>query len=197
MISDRVRTRTGAVAPCNHCVCTAKTRSAMWVLRRSLRACGASATISLALVFSSIPAQFLFHFSSPVFAGLKFDESASSSTVQSCFVCERVHPHRHNASLRKLALSFNAISVSMPFSIDMELVLCQMRNTAVMHIDAGHLYFSVYAFDDTDAARIADALRCEHGFVGFPCACLWIFASLRFHRLRSPSRSGVFLCVGT
>ncbi len=71
-----------------------------------------------------------------------------------------MNPHRHNATLRLLDLHDNFISASVRKSVQLELVLCRMRNAAVTHIiDA-----SGKRFDGVDASRIADALRCEYGF---------------------------------
>jgi hypothetical protein len=55
-------------------------------------------------------------------------------------------------------LSGNPISASVLKSVELEFVLCRMRNAAVTDIDAGDK-----GFDDADASRIADALRCAYG----------------------------------
>lgn len=59
--------------------------------------------------------------------------------------------------LRHLELSGNPMSASARKSIELELVLCQLRNAAVTDI-------ACRGFDDGDASRIADALRCAFGF---------------------------------
>ncbi len=76
-----------------------------------------------------------------------------------CNGVESVKPHRHNAALRELDLSGNSMSASARKSVELELVLCQMRNAAVTTIHA-----SDKGFDDADASRIAHALRCACGF---------------------------------
>jgi hypothetical protein len=65
------------------------------------------------------------------------------------------HPHSRTSSLQRLSLRGNPISAPVLKSVYCELVLCQMRNTQVTEIDAYNK-----GFDDSDAARIAEALRC-------------------------------------
>ncbi len=74
-------------------------------------------------------------------------------------VCVCVCSCRLNAALRELDLSGNPLSNSARKSVQLELVLRRMRKAAFMRIDAFH-----GGFDDADASRIADALRCAFGF---------------------------------
>ncbi len=78
------------------------------------------------------------------------------------FVCRR-----HNSTLTKLHIYQDIFSIFYSFSVcisfhvgkfvQLELVLCLLRNVHVTQIDA-----SLKRFDDADATRIAEALRCEH-----------------------------------
>ena len=63
---------------------------------------------------------------------------------------------RHNSTLGELYISDNPISAPVCKSVELELVLCRLRNAQVTEIEA-----SGYGFDDADATRIAEALRCE------------------------------------
>ena len=69
-----------------------------------------------------------------------------------------MHPHRFEFPSRGLDLSGNSISATALKCLELEFVLCRMRNAAVTDIDA-----SGKGFDDADASRIADALRCAYG----------------------------------
>ncbi len=92
-----------------------------------------------------------------VFCGVSLVLLASS------FLCFAIQGHsiRHNSTLRNLDLSNNPISAPVRKSVYLEVVLCQLRNVQVTRIDA-----SYREFDDADATRIAEALRCE-----FMCMC--------------------------
>jgi hypothetical protein len=66
------------------------------------------------------------------------------------------HCLRHNSTLQILSMFDNPISAPVRKSLESELVLCQLRNAHVTKIDAPNK-----GFDDADAIRIAEALRCE------------------------------------
>ena len=68
-----------------------------------------------------------------------------------------VQLRRHNSSLQNCVLYGNSVSEHVLNSVKLELVLCQLRNARVTEIHA-----SDNGFDDADATRIAEALRCEH-----------------------------------
>ncbi len=63
---------------------------------------------------------------------------------------------RHNSTLRNIGISDMAITLPILKSVKLEVVLCQLRNAHVTQIDA-----SRKGFDDADATRIAEALRCD------------------------------------
>ncbi len=65
-------------------------------------------------------------------------------------------PFRHNSTLQVLSMFDNPISAPALKSLELELVLCQLRNARVTTIDAANK-----GFDDADATRIAEALRCD------------------------------------
>lgn len=75
-----------------------------------------------------------------------------------CVCTSRSDHHRHNSTLHTLHFSSNPISVLVRKSVELELVLCRLRNAQVtqMKIDALDA-----VFDDADVARIAEALRCK------------------------------------
>ncbi len=64
---------------------------------------------------------------------------------------------RHNSTLRNLGILYD-MAVTLPIlkSLKLEVVLCQLRNAHVTKIEA-----SDKGFDDGDASRIAEALRCD------------------------------------
>ena len=64
------------------------------------------------------------------------------------------HSFRHNSKLQTLDLVYNRISKPVQKSVDLEMVLCQLRNAQVTEIDALD-----DDFDDADAIRIAEALK--------------------------------------
>ena len=68
-----------------------------------------------------------------------------------------VHPRRHNSILQSFLWSGNAVSDHVLKSVELELVLCQLRNAHITEIDASNK-----GFDDADATCIAEALRCDH-----------------------------------
>ena len=70
---------------------------------------------------------------------------------------------RQNSTLQALDISDNLISDPVCKSVDLEFVLCQLRNAQVTEIDARDK-----GFDDADATRIAGALRCD---IVFLCWC--------------------------
>jgi hypothetical protein len=59
-----------------------------------------------------------------------------------------------------------AITVPVLKAVALEVVLCQLRNAHVTHIDA-----SQKRFDDADATRIGEALRCV---MIIPYMCLFV-----------------------
>jgi hypothetical protein len=67
--------------------------------------------------------------------------------------------HRHNSSLTKLYIIIPLSRISFPVEkfVALEFVLCRLRNAHVTTIDASRL-----GFDDADAIRIAEALRCDN-----------------------------------
>ncbi len=65
-------------------------------------------------------------------------------------------PFRHNSTLQVLSMFDNPISAPVIKSLELELVLCQLRNAHVTAIDAANK-----GFDDADATCIAEALRCD------------------------------------
>ncbi len=75
-----------------------------------------------------------------------------------------VYSFRHNSTLQTLGIRnlFSRLSRPNSFSapvlkaVELELVLCRLRNPNVTEMDA-----LGKDFDDTDATRIAEALRCE------------------------------------
>ncbi len=73
---------------------------------------------------------------------------------------------RHNSTLRKLGIFNSAITTLVFKSVAIEVVLCQLRNAHVTEIDA-----SDKLFDDDDATRIGEALRCV---MIIPCMCLFV-----------------------
>ncbi len=80
-----------------------------------------------------------------------------SSNPSVNFVCMPMG--RHNSTLRILSVEEDQGGLNIPLSksVALELVLCQLRNAHVTEIDASHKHF-----DDADATRIAEALRCDH-----------------------------------
>jgi hypothetical protein len=64
--------------------------------------------------------------------------------------------HRHNSSLHGLSFYGNPSSHRVCKLVALEVVLCQVRNAQVTQIDASGKHF-----DDADATRIAEALRCD------------------------------------
>ncbi len=75
-------------------------------------------------------------------------------------------PHRHNASLQYMRWDGNLASDQVCKLVALEVVLCQLRNTHVTKIDA-----SRNDFDDADATRIAEALRCDIPYAR-ACVCV-------------------------
>ena len=65
-------------------------------------------------------------------------------------------PHRYNSSLQSMHWDENLASDQVRKLVALEVVLCQVRNAHVTKIDA-----SRNDFDDADATRIAEALRCD------------------------------------
>ena len=85
--------------------------------------------------------------------------------------CVRLFPLlRRNSTLRTLELSGNTISAPVLKSVELECVLCQLRNAQVTEIDA-----SGKGFDDTDATRISEALRCAI-LCMCRCSCMSFFS---------------------
>jgi hypothetical protein len=82
-----------------------------------------------------------------------------------------VHPRRHNSTLQRFFLSGNSVSDHVLKSVELELVLCQLRSAHVTAIDASNK-----GFDDADATRIAEALRCEHPARACVCVCVCVCA---------------------
>jgi hypothetical protein len=147
----------------------------MLALQRSAMACGAFMIITEL----DISQRLLLHRAVPfffaMFCWLLFLTIQRLQEPIGCALFERcVDPRRHNTTLRRLDLKGNPISASVLTSVELELVLCQMRNAAVTNIDA-----SRKGFDDADALRISDALRCAYGFAAALGLCvfcvLWFF----------------------
>jgi hypothetical protein len=67
-----------------------------------------------------------------------------------------MYSFRHNSTLQTLGILHNFISAPVLKIVELEFVLCQLRNAHVTQIDARRK-----GFDDADAIRIAEALRCE------------------------------------
>jgi hypothetical protein len=77
-----------------------------------------------------------------------------------------VHPRRLNSTLQRFRLSGNSVSDHVLKSVELQLVLCQLRNAHITEIDASHK-----GFDDADATCIAEALRCDHPARARACVC--------------------------
>ena len=75
-------------------------------------------------------------------------------------------PHRYNSSLQSMHWDENLASDQVCKLVALEVVLCQVRNAHVTEIDA-----SDKDFDDADATRIAEALRCDIPYAR-ACVCV-------------------------
>ena len=75
-------------------------------------------------------------------------------------------PHRHNSSLHSLSFYDNLASDQVCKLVALEVVLCQVRNTHVTDI-----VWMYKNFDDADATRIAEALRCDIPYAR-ACVCV-------------------------
>ncbi len=73
---------------------------------------------------------------------------------------------RHNSTLRTLVLPGARISKFARKGVELELLLCKLRNAHVTQIDASNNHKALHGvdtcLDDAEATRIAEALRCEH-----------------------------------